>query len=64
MDSDKVMVMSSGEVAEYDHPYVLLSDPNSHFSAMVRETGEKNSANLFQVAKDAYFQNNLKENTR
>nr|AIB06823.1 ABCC3 [Spodoptera exigua] len=64
MDSDKVLVMSSGQVAEYDHPYVLLSDPNSHFSAMVRETGEKNSANLFQVAKDAYFQNNLKENAR
>nr|AKC34056.1 ABCC3 protein [Spodoptera litura] len=64
MDSDKVLVMSSGQVAEYDHPYVLLSDPNSHFSAMVRETGEKNSANLFQVAKDAYFQSNLKENAR
>lgn len=64
MDSDRVLVMSSGEVAEYDHPYVLLSDPNSHFSSMVRETGEKNSANLFQVAKDAYFQSNLKENAR
>ncbi|KAJ8734777.1 hypothetical protein PYW08_014027 [Mythimna loreyi] len=64
MDSDRVLVMSSGEVAEYEHPYVLLSDPNSAFSAMVRETGEKNSAMLFQVAKDAYFQSNLKENLR
>ncbi|XP_021200213.3 ATP-binding cassette sub-family C member 4 [Helicoverpa armigera] len=64
MDSDKVLVVSSGEIAEYDHPYVLLSDPDSHFSAMVRETGEKNSANLFRIAKDCYFQSNLKENAR
>ncbi|XP_026726076.1 multidrug resistance-associated protein 4-like [Trichoplusia ni] len=64
MDSDRVLVMSSGEVAEFDHPYVLLSDPNSQFSSMVRETGEKNSENLLRVAKDAYFQSNLKENAR
>nr|WBG67118.1 ABCC3 protein [Mythimna separata] len=64
MDSDRVLVMSGGEVLEYEHPYVLLSDANSAFSAMVRETGDKNSANLFQVAKDAYFQSNLKENLR
>ncbi|XP_037300743.1 multidrug resistance-associated protein 4-like [Manduca sexta] len=64
MDSDRVLVMNTGQVAEYDHPYILLSDPNSQFSSMVRETGEKNSAKLFQVAKDAYFQSNLKENAR
>lgn len=62
MDSDRVLVMGSGEVIEYDHPYILLSDPNSHFSSMVRETGEKSSQNLFQIAKDSYFQSNLKEN--
>lgn len=64
MDSDRVLVMSSGEVVEFDHPYVLLSDPNSQLSLMVKETGEKNSAVLFQVAKDAYFQSNMKENAR
>ncbi|KAM3966456.1 LOW QUALITY PROTEIN: ATP-binding cassette subfamily C member 4-like [Aphomia sociella] len=64
MDSDRVLVMSSGQVAEFDHPYILLSDPNSAFSSMVRETGEKNSAQLFQVAKDSYFQSNLQENSR
>lgn len=62
MDSDRVLVMSFGQVAEFEHPYILLSDPNSHLSSMVRETGDKNSANLFQIAKDAYFQSNLKEN--
>lgn len=64
MDSDRVLVMSTGEVAEFDHPYILMSDPNSHLSSMVRETGEKNSLKLFEVAKDAYFQSNLKENMR
>ncbi|XP_026764672.2 ATP-binding cassette subfamily C member 4-like [Galleria mellonella] len=64
MDSDRVLVMNFGQVAEFDHPYILLSDPNSMFSSMVRETGEKNSAQLFQVAKESYFQSNLKENAR
>lgn len=64
MDSDRVLVMSFGEVAEYEHPYILLSDPNSHLSSMVRETGEENTARLFQIAKDSYFQSNLKENVR
>lgn len=61
MDSDKVLVMSSGEIVEFDHPYILLSDPNSQFSSMVRETGEKNRATLFEVSKDAYFRSNLQE---
>ncbi|KPI93322.1 putative multidrug resistance-associated protein lethal(2)03659 [Papilio xuthus] len=64
MDSDRVLVMSSGCIAEFDHPYILLSDPNSAFSSMVRETGEKNSRQLFEVAKEAYSQNNLKQNSR
>ncbi|XP_026324225.1 multidrug resistance-associated protein 4-like [Hyposmocoma kahamanoa] len=61
MDSDKVLVMSNGEIVEFDHPYILLSDSNSQFSSMVRETGEKNSATLFEVSKDAYFRSNLQE---
>ncbi|CAK1599798.1 unnamed protein product [Parnassius mnemosyne] len=64
MDSDRVLVMSGGVIAEYDHPYKLLSDPNSSLSSMVRETGEKSSHILYEVAKDAYFKNNLKEDLR
>lgn len=62
MDSDRVLVMAGGVAAEFDHPYLLLSDHSSQLSAMVAETGEKNAANLLQVAKDAYFRSNLKEN--
>ncbi|KAI8429860.1 hypothetical protein MSG28_000362 [Choristoneura fumiferana] len=64
MDSDRVLVMDSGEVAEFDHPYHLLSDPKSRLSSMVRETGDRNSTQLFRIAKDAYFQSNLKENAK
>lgn len=64
MDSDRVLVMSSGQIVEFDHPYILLSDPNSHFSSMVKETGTKSSETLFEVAKEAYFQSNMEENMR
>lgn len=64
MDSDRVLVMDSGEVAEFDHPYHLLSDSNSRLSSMVRETGDSNSTQLFRIAKDAYFQSNLKEHAK
>ncbi|CAF4884021.1 unnamed protein product [Pieris macdunnoughi] len=61
MDSDRVLVMSSGQVAEFDHPYHLLSNPNSHFTSMVKETGEKISKQLYEIAKTSYFQSDLKE---
>ncbi|XP_045760841.1 ATP-binding cassette sub-family C member 4-like [Maniola jurtina] len=64
MDSDRVLVMSAGEIAEFDHPYILLSDPDSMFSSMVRETGEKTSEKLFDIAKDKYFESNVQEIVR
>ncbi|XP_038209218.1 multidrug resistance-associated protein 4-like [Zerene cesonia] len=64
MDSDRVLVMSAGEVAEYDHPYILLSNPRSHFTSMVRETGDKTSAQLFEIAKASYLEKNLKDRAR
>ncbi|XP_071497740.1 ATP-binding cassette sub-family C member 5-like [Diadema antillarum] len=35
LDSDKVLVMDDGKVAEFDKPSALLADPNSMFSGMV-----------------------------
>nr|UEO57357.1 ABCC3 [Conogethes punctiferalis] len=60
IESDRVLVMSFGQAVEYDHPHILLSDPGSHFSGMVRETGEKNAAMLAKLAREAYFQSNVK----
>ncbi|ORX35410.1 putative metal resistance protein ycf1 [Kockovaella imperatae] len=39
MDSDRVLVMSNGKVAEYDSPDVLLQNPDSIFQSMVQEAG-------------------------
>ena len=37
MKSDKIMVMSFGEVVEFDTPQQLMSDPESRFSQLLRE---------------------------
>jgi len=37
--SDRVIVMDNGRAVEFDHPHTLLSDPESRFSSLVRETG-------------------------
>lgn len=55
MDSDRVLVMDKGEVAEFDHPYTLLSKPDSHLNFMVKETGDSMSNALLQIAKTKYF---------
>ncbi|XP_052747534.1 ATP-binding cassette sub-family C member 4 [Bicyclus anynana] len=57
MDSDRILVMNKGEVAEFDHPHTLLSNPNSLLSFMVRETGEMSST-LYKTAKNKYISDN------
>ncbi|XP_049887652.1 ATP-binding cassette subfamily C member 4-like isoform X1 [Pectinophora gossypiella] len=57
MDSDRVMVMDAGRLVEFDHPYNLLKNPESHFTKMVKETSDKMSAQLYQIAKDTYINN-------
>jgi ABC-type multidrug transport system fused ATPase/permease subunit len=41
MASDKVLVLSHGEIAEYDSPQVLMSDPKSKFSELLQEIKRK-----------------------
>ncbi|XP_041974686.1 ATP-binding cassette sub-family C member 4 isoform X2 [Aricia agestis] len=57
MDSDRVMVMDSGRLVEFDYPYRLLSNPEGHFTKMVNETSDKMSAQLFEVAKKTFIAN-------
>ncbi|XP_046974021.1 uncharacterized protein LOC124540463 [Vanessa cardui] len=54
MDSDRILVMDNGSVAEYDHPYILLSNPNSLLNCMVKETGDGMSSVLYETAKAKY----------
>ncbi|KAF7275844.1 hypothetical protein GWI33_011215 [Rhynchophorus ferrugineus] len=58
MDSDKVLVMDFGTMKEFDHPYILLQNPNSVFSNMVLETGRAMSEQLRKIAKDRYLRDN------
>lgn len=39
--SDMILVLSDGQVAEYDTPQVLMNDPDSHFSGLLKELKQK-----------------------
>ncbi|KAL4709193.1 hypothetical protein ACJJTC_008121 [Scirpophaga incertulas] len=58
MDSDRVLVMNYGKAVEFDYPYVLLSKPESHFNFLVKETSDKMSKTLYEIAKTKYFMDN------
>ncbi|XP_033343952.1 multidrug resistance-associated protein 4-like isoform X1 [Bombus vosnesenskii] len=54
MDSNKVLVMDHGKAIEFDHPYVLLKNEQSHFTNMVKETGKLMFEQLKKIAEEAY----------
>lgn len=58
IDSDKIMVLDSGRLREYDEPYVLLQNPESLFYKMVQQLGKGEAAALTETAKQVYFRRN------
>lgn len=54
MDADRVLVMNQGEAVEFDHPFVLLTNPDSHLNFLVRETSETMSKALYDMAKKKF----------
>ncbi|XP_049854061.1 ATP-binding cassette subfamily C member 4-like [Schistocerca gregaria] len=54
MDSDKVLVMDSGSVVEFDHPYILLQNKKGIFFRMVQQTGKTMADQLYTVAEECY----------
>ena len=54
MDSDRVMVLKSGEIIEFDHPHKLLQNEDSYFSQMVSQTGSQVIDKLKIIAEQAY----------
>lgn len=54
MDTDRIMVMDGGKIVEFDYPYLLLQNPYSHLSSMVRETGIMMSASLRKIAESSF----------
>ncbi|XP_071455641.1 ATP-binding cassette sub-family C member 4-like [Hetaerina americana] len=61
MDSDRVLVMDNGEVAEFDKPFILLQNTNGILFGMVQKTGKAMADTLHKIAKEAYYQ--MKKNS-
>ncbi|XP_060517682.1 probable multidrug resistance-associated protein lethal(2)03659 isoform X2 [Cylas formicarius] len=55
MDSDKVLVMDAGEAVEFNHPHVLLQNPEGYFSGLVRETGKSTADHLAEIASKNFL---------
>lgn len=57
MDSDKVLVMDAGAMVEFNHPHILLQNPNGFLFNMVQQTGIAMTDTLTKVAEENYKAN-------
>ncbi|KAG0301029.1 hypothetical protein BGZ98_008678 [Dissophora globulifera] len=63
IESDKVLVMDGGVVAEFGEPYALLQNPDGAFTELVRHAGEAASRKLAIIAEDAHWSRSREEAT-
>ncbi|CAF3332630.1 unnamed protein product [Rotaria socialis] len=61
IDSDRIMVLSNGELVEFDTPETLLSDVQSHFAILVEQTGTNEADYLRTIANLKLSMNKSKE---
>jgi ABC-type proline/glycine betaine transport system ATPase subunit len=57
MDSDRVIVLDQGKIAEYDSPQVLLSNKESIFFGMAKNAGlvkETNNTEIDEAIDEAF----------
>eukprot|EP00238_Polyblepharides_amylifera_P014825 CAMPEP_0196575044 /NCGR_PEP_ID=MMETSP1081-20130531/4617_1 /TAXON_ID=36882 /ORGANISM="Pyramimonas amylifera, Strain CCMP720" /LENGTH=58 /DNA_ID=CAMNT_0041893233 /DNA_START=56 /DNA_END=232 /DNA_ORIENTATION=- len=50
MDSDRILVMDKGTLAEYDTPAVLSTSTGGILSSLIDETGQESAAFLRDIA--------------
>ncbi|CAF5190188.1 unnamed protein product [Rotaria magnacalcarata] len=61
INSDRIMVLSNGELVEFDTPETLLSDVQSHFAILVEQTGTNEAEYLRTIANFKLSMNKSKE---
>ena len=51
IDSDRILVLDSGRVMQFDTPANLLEDKSGIFHNLVQQTGPEMAAKLTQIAR-------------
>ncbi|XP_023242085.1 multidrug resistance-associated protein 4-like [Centruroides sculpturatus] len=64
IDSDRVMVLHSGTIQEFDAPYTLLNDVNNTFYNLVKNTGKTSEKELYYIATNKFCGQELTMNTK
>ena len=55
MDSDRILVMDAGSIAEFDEPHLLLQREDSIFRAIVKQTGPATTTLPKNMALQAFL---------
>ncbi|KAK3605631.1 hypothetical protein CHS0354_027297 [Potamilus streckersoni] len=63
MDSDRVLVLDEGRIVEFDHPHLLLLNPDGIFYKMVQQTGKSEKEHLQEIAKSTFDKTNSPSKT-
>ncbi|XP_067135105.1 ATP-binding cassette sub-family C member 4-like [Centruroides vittatus] len=64
IDSDKVLVLDTGKLQEFDTPYALLTNVNGTFYNLVKNTGVTSMNELYKIAKNKYYFKEFTERTK
>lgn len=57
MDSDKIIVLETGSVVEFDHPYHLLQNTDSKFYGLLTKIEDSAFLDLKQIAEQVILKN-------
>ncbi|XP_023241992.1 multidrug resistance-associated protein 4-like [Centruroides sculpturatus] len=64
IDSDRVLVLDTGRVQDFDSPYALLKNVNGIFYNLVKKTGVTSMNELYEIAKAKYYAKERVEQTK